>query len=73
MARLSLANRLMWARYRALVFRKGICAVCTFREITEGVAHCRQQPERQGNCKIDAALPAFRLDDKVLEGLRDED
>ena len=70
---LSLANRMMWARYRALVFREGICAVCTFREVTEGVSHCKKQPERRGNCKIDATLPAFRFDEKVLEDLRDED
>jgi len=70
---LILKDQLMWKRYRARVFRLGICAVCTFREVTAGVHHCQRQPERQGNCKIDGALPAFRLDDSVLEELRDAD
>jgi hypothetical protein len=61
----------MWKRYRARVRRHGRCSVCQFRELSDGVFHCRRQPDRQGACDIDGRLPAFRLDDEVLDELRD--
>lgn len=58
-------------RYRAAVRKRGLCAFCLCREVTFGVAHCRQQPERQmGMCGEDGKLPVFRLDDSTLEELR---
>ncbi|WP_447896776.1 hypothetical protein [Stenotrophomonas acidaminiphila] len=65
------ANARMWKRYRARVRRHGRCSVCQFRELSDGVFHCRRQPDRQGACDIDGRLPAFRLDDEVLDELRD--
>lgn len=65
------ATARMWKRYRARVRRQGLCSVCQFRELTDGAFHCRRQPDRQGACDIDGRLPAFRLDDEVLDELRD--
>lgn len=65
------ATARMWKRYRARVRRMGRCSVCQFRELTDGTFHCRRQPDRQGACAIDGKLPAFRLDDEVLDELRD--
>ncbi|WP_313250131.1 hypothetical protein [Stenotrophomonas acidaminiphila] len=45
--------------------------MCQFRELSDGVFHCRRQPDRQGACDTDGRLPAFRLDDEVLDELRD--
>lgn len=61
----------MWKRYKARVRHLGRCSVCQFRELTDETFHCKKQPDRQGACAIDNKLPAFRLDDEVLEGLRD--
>lgn len=59
-------------RYRAAVRKRGLCAFCTCREVTFGITHCRQQPDRQrGMCNDDGKLPVFRLDDSTLEELRD--
>jgi len=42
------------------------------RETTLGVAHCRNQPERQmGMCQDDGRLPVFRLDDSTLTQFKD--
>ncbi len=68
---MSLVDTLMWKRYRARLFRHGLCSACQLREVTAGIYHCQRQPERRGDCKIDGKLPAFRLDDSVLEELRD--
>lgn len=59
-------------RLKAAIRNRGLCAFCLCREVTLGIAHCRQQPERQrGMCNDDGKLPAFRLDDSTLEELRD--
>ena len=59
-------------RYRAAIRQRGLCAFCTCRETTLGVAHCRQQPERQrGLCQDDGRLPKFCLDDNTIEEFRD--
>lgn len=61
------------ARYRAALRKRGLCSFCTCREVTLGISHCRQQPDRQrGMCSSDGKLPAFRLDDSTLEEFRDE-
>ncbi len=65
------ATARMWKRYRARVRRQGRCSVCQFRELTDGTFHCRRQLDRQGACDTDGRLPAFRLDDEVLDELRD--
>lgn len=60
-------------RYRAALRRRGLCAFCCCREVTLGIAHCRQMPERQmGMCADDGKLPVFRLDDSTLEEFRCE-
>lgn len=60
------------ARYRSALRKRGLCAFCTCREVTLGISHCRQQPDRQrGMCSSDGKLPAFRLDDSTLEEFRD--
>ena len=65
------ATARMWKRYRARVRRQGLCSVCQFRELSDGTFHCRRQPDRQGACDTDGRLSAFRLDDEVLDELRD--
>ena len=63
------AGRLQAKRYRARILKRGICSACTFREVTLGVYHCRNKPERQGGCKVDGQLPKFRVDDEVIAEL----
>lgn len=66
------AEERMRKRYRAALRKNGSCMVCTYREQTFGVYHCRGQEGRQrGMCQDDGKLPAFRLDDSTLDRFRD--
>ncbi|MCD9096174.1 hypothetical protein [Luteimonas fraxinea] len=68
----SAAEQRLKKRYRAAIKKRGICAFCTCRQITFGIAHCRGQLDRQmGMCTTDRKLPAFRLDDTTIEEFRD--
>lgn len=60
-------------RYRARLRRHGRCSACQFRELTDGVYHCRKWPERQGGCDTDGKLPVFQFDETVLDDLRRDD
>jgi len=64
----SAAEQRLRKRYRSAIRKRGLCAFCTCRQTTFGVAHCRDQPGRQmGMCQDDGRLPAFRLDDTTIE------
>jgi len=66
------AEARMRKRYRAALRNRGLCAFCTCREVTLGVAHCRGRPDRQmGMCQDDGRLPQFRLDAATLQEFRD--
>lgn len=69
---MSVENKLMWARYRARVRNYGICSVCTLRQETGRIFHCKGNYDRQGGCMIDGELPKFRLDDQLLDSLRSD-
>lgn len=66
------AESRMRKRYRAALRKRGLCAFCCCREVTLGIVHCRQVPDRQmGMCQDDGRLPQFRLDDSTLNEFRE--
>ncbi|AVY67179.1 hypothetical protein NZ30_12865 [Xanthomonas translucens pv. undulosa] len=52
--------------------RHGNCCICTCRETTLGVIHCRgQEDRRKGACDWDKRQPVFKFDPNTLEKYRD--
>lgn len=65
-------DKLVRKRYAAAVRARGLCAFCSCRAVTLGIAHCRGNESRQmGMCNDDGRLPQFRLDDETLKEFRD--
>jgi hypothetical protein len=47
--------------------KHGACAICTFRDTTFGIVHCKGWPDRQrGMCQQDDKLPKFAFDDTTM-------
>lgn len=64
-------QRVQAKRYRAQILKQGICSACMHREVTLGIYHCRNKPDRQGGCHSDGKSPVFQLDDEVTRRLAD--
>lgn len=68
----SRAAHRMSKRMQAARRRHGNCCICTHREKTDGVLHCRGNAQRaMGLCEDDGQRPRFKVDDEAVEAFRD--
>jgi hypothetical protein len=59
-------------RYNAAVAKHGVCAMCEYRQETDGVWHCQNTPARKHpDCMSDNGVGRFRFDPSVMEQFRD--
>lgn len=71
MLRTDKATQRMKRRMETARDRHGNCCICTHRDTTDGVMHCRGNTNRaQGLCEDDGQRPRFKVDDQAVEAFR---